>query len=335
MIKTDLLKVSVIVPIYNVGKYIEKCIDSILAQSYTNLEIILVDDCSMDDSRSICQKYTVSDKRVVLFCNDKNSGVSFSRNRALDIASGEYICMIDGDDWIDRNCIELMVNAMEKSNTDICACGYMKEYADGRKSDVFRITNETCVKTNDTVLNCAMQKIVPFVGYIWAKLYRKKVIDSIKLRFDTNISICEDSLFNYSYLDSIKNCVLMEECLYHYRIRSESATRTATPSKIKTKIYAFQQALKIARKYPGSLFYYRMNATIFEASIQYINSVYKTGNRMEASELQYMLDLAKASRRKTKIKYLSLRAFGQYLLFRVSPKFGQYILLLLKKWRRV
>lgn len=325
--KTDLLKVSVIVPIYNVGRYIKECLNSILAQSYTNLEIILVDDCSTDDSRSICQEYAVADKRIVLFCNDKNSGVSFSRNRALDIASGEYICMIDGDDWVDSKYIELMVEAIEKNNVDMCVCGYVKEYAGGRNKDAYRITSKPCVETNEEVLNCAMRKSIPFVGYVMAKLYRKKVIELTKLRFDTNISLCEDSLFNYSYLDCIKTCILIEECLYHYRIHSQSTTRTATPSKIKTKIYAFQQALEIAKKYPNSLFYYRINATIFEASIQYINSIYQSGKRMDSGEFQYVFDLAKSSRRKTKLKFISTGALARYFLFLLSPRFAQYILL--------
>ena len=317
--KMEQLKVTVIVPIYNVEQYVGKCIKSILEQTYNNLEIILVDDCSKDDSLSICKKYAETDERIKILQNDKNSGVSFSRNRALQVAAGYYITMIDSDDWIEKNYVELMVKAIEKTDADACVCGYIKEF-ENKSSKRYQIKSETSVEKNTDILDCAMQKNIPFVGYVWAKLYKKDILDDIELKFDTAISLCEDSLFNYSYFDSIKNCVIIKECLYHYRIRAESATNTATAEKIKTKLYAFQKALDITKKYPNSVFYYRINATIFNTSIQYINVFFAKGIKIPHDEYERILNIAKDALYHTKIKYTTKEAIFRYYLLLLSPR---------------
>lgn len=320
------LKVSVVIPVYNVGQYVEKCLLSVLAQSYTDLEIILIDDCSADNSFEICNQYASADHRIKLFRNSRNSGVSYTRNRALDIATGAYITMIDSDDWIERDYVERMVQAMEATGADVCFCGYIKEFENEKKRRIYQITAETKKKTAREVLDCAMQKKVPFVGFACAKLYRKDVIDSAGLRFDPGISLCEDSLFNYTYLDHVQSCVLIENCLYHYRIRSQSATNSVNADKIKTKIHAFQKSLKIAEKYPGSVFYHRMTATVLDAMIQYMGIILMTTPDISAEQWGKMMQPVKEMYRKTKKKYVCAGVRARYRLFSVSPKFAGFVL---------
>ena len=318
--------VSVIVPVYNVAPYIEECIGSILEQTYSKLEIILVEDCSTDDSLSICQKYADLDRRIKLLHNEKNSGVSFSRNRAIDCATGEYVAMIDGDDWVEKDYIERMVNAIEETGADACACGYARRYEESDQIEYVWITKEKKLETGTKILDFSMSKSTPFVGYIWAKLYRKNLLDHLKLRFDTTISLCEDSLFNYTYFDCASNCVLLKECLYHYRIRQQSATRSATPDKIKTRICAFQKALEIAKKYPNSIFYYRVNATILDSALLYLSVSVSNDVELPGDEYQQIMHSAKNAYRQTKAKYISPKIMMFYFAFRISPKFAKLIL---------
>lgn len=319
-------KVSVIIPVYNVEQYINECITSVLGQTYTNLEIIIVEDCSTDNSLSICEKYAKTDMRIKLLRNERNSGVSYSRNKAFDIITGSYFCMIDSDDWVESNYIELLVNAIKKSDTDACICGYLKEFEKNKKTESFQITEKTKVLTNKEILNCALQKNIPFVGYICAKLYKTSALNNIKLRFDTAISLCEDSLFNYSYFDSVNDCVIISECLYHYRIRPCSLTTSALPEKVKTKLYAYQNALNIAKKYPDSLFYYRVNAVIFGAAMQYMDAVICNGTELSSDEYKEIMLVAKQALCKTKIKYTRIVELLRYYLFLFSPVLAKFVL---------
>ena len=319
-------KVSVIIPVYNVESYIDKCIVSVLEQTYSNLEIIMVDDCSTDNSFRICQKYAEADKRIKLLKNERNSGVSFSRNRALDVMTGEYVCMIDSDDWVDNDYIERLMSSIDETGADACICGYLKEFENSKETEIYQITDKTKVVANTEILDSALRKSVPFVGYICAKIYRTTVIEAINLRFDTYISLCEDSLFNYSYFDSVKNCALVNGCLYHYRIRPQSLTTYTPPGKIKTKLYAFQNALDIAKKYPASVFYYRVNAVIFGTSMQYMNAVISNQSELSDDEYKKIMLVAKEALSKTKIKYTKCGELIRYYMFLLSPRLAKFIL---------
>lgn len=119
-------KVSVVVPVYNVEEYLEECIDSILNQTYPNIELILVDDGSVDKSGYICDQYALADDRIHVV-HKKNSGVSESRNTGISVASGEFICFVDSDDWIDSNMIECFLNLLLSNQADICISSHYFE----------------------------------------------------------------------------------------------------------------------------------------------------------------------------------------------------------------
>ena len=122
-----MMKISIIVPIYNCEKYLAKCLDSIIRQDYSNLEVILINDGSSDNSKSICEEFCKKDKRFILI-NKKNEGVSEARNTGLDIASGEYIIFIDADDWIEPNMCKVLLDSLNSNEADMVFCNHIYEF---------------------------------------------------------------------------------------------------------------------------------------------------------------------------------------------------------------
>lgn len=127
------IKISVIVPVYNTGRYLERCLNSIMAQSFQEIEIIIINDCSTDDSLEIIKKYINDDKRAILINKEKNEGVSSARNTGIKIATGKYVQYIDGDDWVEKDFLKNMYEFAEKENLDIVVSDYCEDYFDGRK----------------------------------------------------------------------------------------------------------------------------------------------------------------------------------------------------------
>ncbi|WP_144526635.1 glycosyltransferase family 2 protein [Peribacillus simplex] len=200
-------KVSIIVPIFKAEKWLSRCVDSIREQSYTDLEIILVNDGSPDKCGEICDRYAEIDNRIKVF-HKNNEGTSAARNDGLKISTGKYIQFVDSDDWIDNNMCELLVKNLIESNSELVVCGlkvtknnvelrrpflpYMKLKVKNNIEDFFllrRIFSSPC-----------------------NKLYKK---DCINAQFNTNSSLGEDLMFNLNYLQNIENTIVIEECLYN------------------------------------------------------------------------------------------------------------------------
>ena len=211
--------VSVIVPIYNAGKTIRKCIESILNQTYANLEVILIDDGSTDESETIIKEFTKSDSRV-LYCKKTNGGVSSARNLGISMAGGEYIAFIDADDQVHRQMLEMLVFAMETYNGDLVMCQYT--------------TNEYIV--HKEIQNCEIIKLdeedyfhevfIPTyftAAFVWNRLYKMDLIRSKGIRFDESIRVCEDTLFNYIYAKNCRNIIALKAPFYYYNINKDSA----------------------------------------------------------------------------------------------------------------
>ncbi len=215
--------ISVIVPIYNVEQYLNECIESIVNQTYKNLEIILVDDGSPDNCAKICDNWKERDYRIKVI-HKKNGGLSDARNAGLDIARGDFISFIDSDDWIDLKMYEILLDVILKENAEICACGIMECLTSGyRKVKVEKIngSNEQIYKMlyNDTIYPVSA----------WNKLYRKECWSS--LRFPIG-KICEDAFTTYKLIDQASKIVQIDAPLYFYRIR-ENSIMTSSFSKKK------------------------------------------------------------------------------------------------------
>ena len=203
----DIILISVIIPVYNVEKYIEKCIESVLNQTYTNFELIIINDGSTDKSVQVIQKF--NDARIILI--DKiNTGVSDSRNRGIAIAKGSLVCFVDSDDFIDKNYFENIIFNFQ-NDIDLLVYNYKIDTLD--KQDVFLGQKQIELLNFD---KSNPESILPNLGYLWNKVYKLRLIKEHKLMFKKDIEIYEDVIFNTEYLTaalSFKNC---NSAFYHY-----------------------------------------------------------------------------------------------------------------------
>lgn len=210
--------VSVIIPIYNVEKYLSECLDSIISQTYKNLEIILVDDGSLDNSCEICDKYAAYDLRIKVI-HKKNGGVSTARNAGIEISTGEWIYFIDPDDIAEKELIDHALKAALADGTDMCFFDFKKKYGD-------TLIKVNSLKGNKNVFN-DMQNIETLItyfsggGYIWNFIIRSKSIKG-KIKFDETINYAEDELFKFQLYSKIQSFSYISEELYYYRILSTS-----------------------------------------------------------------------------------------------------------------
>ena len=209
--------VSIIVPIYNSGKYLKRCLDSLKNQTHANLEILLVDDGSTDDSYSICCEYATRDDRFRVF-QQSNKGVSAARNLALDVSSGDYYAFCDSDDWVEENFIERLLMLLDDNNADVSIVSFVND--DGRHSP--KLVRDDKVFTFDSIEAIKeMHKANLFEGHLCNKCFKRELLDSVRL--NTDICILEDLLVLWSIFTKANRIVFQNIQLYHYFANPRSA----------------------------------------------------------------------------------------------------------------
>lgn len=227
---------SIIVPIYNVEKYIKQCIESAINQTYRNIEIILVDDGSTDNSKLICDEYRKKDHRIKVI-HKENGGLSSAREVGVNYATGDYITFLDGDDWLDANAIETCIELVEKDfQIDCILFSYTKEFGDYSVSmhvmdeDNNMIGEEAIDKVHRRLFGLSNEELdhperMENICTCWGKLYRHDVAKKGKY-FDTKeVGSCEDGLFNIYALMGCSNFAYIDKSLYHYRKHNGSLTK--------------------------------------------------------------------------------------------------------------
>lgn len=208
--------ISVIVPIYNVEKYLSKCVDSIINQTYNNLEIILVDDGSPDNCPKICDEYAKKDDRIKVI-HKENGGLSDARNAGMKIATGEYISFIDSDDYISNNFIETLYSAMKAENSDIIECDIVRfeegtePYFENGKGEINSFTTEKALS-----LLIAENK---FHQYVWNKLYKAEFVLNIQF---TKGKLNEDEFWTYRIFGQAEKVTKINKPMYFYLQRGGS-----------------------------------------------------------------------------------------------------------------
>ena len=183
-------KISVIVPVYNIERYLNKCLNSIVAQSLKEIEIIIVNDCSLDNSLKIIERYMKKDKRIILINKIKNEGLTSARNSGLEIAQGKYILHIDGDDWIEQDYLKDMYETAEKYKADMVVSDFYFDYENEKlvyQSDQFGITGEK-IENKNAIENLCYGSFPA----IWNKLIKKEIYIKNNIKFPNGISIGED-----------------------------------------------------------------------------------------------------------------------------------------------
>lgn len=234
--------VSIIVPIYNVEKYLDKCLKSIQMQTYENIQVILINDGSPDNSQSICEEYCKKDNRFILV-NKSNRGVSSARNNGLEKAKGTYITFVDSDDFIEPNYVQVLLENLIKNNADLSVCSFYENQSDGKTKQEFFSKNAEIISQEEAIKRC----ITPgkFYGFLWNKMLRANNLGNIK--FDEAIVKGEDSLFLCEYIFKCKKIIVQDIPLYHYCTDSISASRSKFNVKKMSVLKSYQSIIDILK----------------------------------------------------------------------------------------
>lgn len=243
--------VTVIVPAYNTEKYIDKCLNSLLHQSYQEIEVIMIDDGSEDKTGNICEKYVKLDERFRLI-KKKNTGVSDSRNVGISSANGKFLIFVDSDDYVTTDYIDTLVGEMK--NVQL-ACA---EYFFVKANQKYPHTTELA-STERKLLSAAnaidmLHRQDAFQGYLWNKIFLREIIIRENIRFDPHVKIWEDMLFCLKYLTKIDRVSYIGKPIYYYVQRENSAMNNNNTWKENTQLTALDQMWKIAKTQKG-LFY--------------------------------------------------------------------------------
>lgn len=235
--------ISIVIPVYKVEKYLPKCIESIIGQTYENLEIFLVDDCSPDGCGAICDSYAGKDVRIRVIHREKNAGAAAARNLSIERAKGEYLFFADSDDWIAPDTIEVLLKKMREYDADCCVggCVTVLEGADGKLTYQKRKrVPEHCKTARE-----AMERLLLHESAAWNRLYRREAFE--KLRFPEG-RINDDEAIALRLYANMERIVFLDQDTYYYRKRKDSITTSAFSLKQLDCVKNSRENLKFVRK---------------------------------------------------------------------------------------
>ncbi len=216
--------ISIIVPIYNAENYLTKCINSIINQTYKNIEIILVNDGSTDNSLKICKTFALNDKRIIII-NQKNMGVSNARNAGINVAKGDYISFVDSDDTIENNYIQELIDNSNYGEFDVVICGYNDIYASNKKIENKMPQN---IKLRGFISNDYVI-LKRYLSYPWHKIYKVNFLKKHNINFSTQFTDAEDQVFNFKVFSLAPNYNFVNKTLYnYYHVNSNSLSKQYT-----------------------------------------------------------------------------------------------------------
>lgn len=306
-------KISIIVPVYNVEKYLKDCLSSILNQTFSNFELILVDDGSQDDSGKICDEFALKDNRIKVI-HKENGGQSSARNIGLDIAKGEYIIFVDSDDVIATNMFEILFNIICETNTDIVTCKYIRFFLTTEISINENVnSNRVDILNTDTIMKeLVNNEKVNFSPC--AKIYKKELFNS--LRFQEGI-IFEDMQLLYQLWATIEKAAITDSILYFYRNNPTSTLNSKYNSKhlieyeIRKDIYEFYQ-----KDYPKYSYNFYVN-WMFSSVLMYVRITHN--EYKNKSNYKYLLNFDKKILKKCNKKDLMASVKLSLRLYRICP----------------
>ena len=294
--------VSIIIPAYNVGSYLEECVNAFLSQTYINYEIIIIDDGSTDDTYTIGEKIALQNNKVKII-HQENQGVSIARNVGIQNACGEYYIFADADDVVAPQYIETLAVCIEKS--DMGMIGYTSNINE-LSFDV--ITNLVYNRAENVIENILLG--TNYDGYLWNKIFRRSIIEKSNLMFRKNITVWEDLLFVLEYLRNCTEVSISDEKLYYYRYREGSAVNNNRIDKYRSKYEAMAE-IKKQRFSQTSQSKKRISFLFFETMFSYLNQlIIRKDNLIEAKSVLSNLKIVELIKQKNALlilKYLYLR----------------------------
>lgn len=249
--------VSIIVPVYNVEKYIDRCVQSLLKQTLENIEIILVDDGSPDNCPQICNSYANKDNRIKVI-HKPNEGLGYARNSGLKVAKGRYVAFVDSDDFVSPNMYEELIMLADRYKLDTVFCGYNYYNKDGdiiRKNELERLSILRTANTGVAMLKKMLssdnkKNIVDFDMCVWRAIYSRKIIENSSIRFVSERNfISEDIIFHIDYLAHTNSIGISPKCYYFYCLNGNSLTKSYRYDRFEKEKILFEEILKRVKKY--------------------------------------------------------------------------------------
>ena len=306
---------SVIIPVYNLEKYIDKCLDSLLAQTYSNLEIIVVNDGSTDKSLSILIEYKKKDSRIQII-DKQNEGVSKARLDGMKRATGQYIGFVDGDDIVEKDMFELLMNNAIKYNADISHCGYSMDFPNGH-SDKYYGTDRIVIQNNKEGLKDLLEGKFIEPG-LWNKIYKKSLIEDFIENKDMDYSIknLEDLLVNYFLFKQSNLSIYEDKCKYHYTIRKGSAATKKSRNKYEYPLKVIKRIMHLEKKYSYvyKIIYKRyIYVLIYNANQNDYEDIQKNARKKLKEEIKHF----KENKLSTKLKLMSIGTCYLNLLYKL------------------
>lgn len=224
--KKDLI--SVVIPVYNAEVYIKRCLESIQKQTYDNLEIIVVNDGSTDNTQKVLEEIQQQDRRIKMI-QKENEGVSAARNDGVATATGKYVYFIDSDDYVENNIIEKLYKVIS-SQGELSVCGFTTVFMN-KEDAPFSLYDSTSIISIEEYLEKMSQYLYSvYYGSLWNKMYVTEIIKRNNLKFRKDISLAEDFIFNLDYLQYVKKVTMLPECMYYYyQGNEESLTKKSDP----------------------------------------------------------------------------------------------------------
>lgn len=305
-------KISVIVPIYNAGKYLERCLSSLSSQTYKNIEIVLIDDGSTDDSAVICKDFCLKDRRFV-YAHQKNLGVSAARNYGISMSSGDYIGFCDSDDWVEPDMYESLYRIIKENCVDMACCAFFVDKGD---------SNQNVVDDNEVIVVQARNALcdIIFDGThiggveLWTKLIKREIFDGLKFR--ENIAIGEDAVMMFDVLLACNSIAYSKVYRYHYVYNEVSACN----SKFKESFWTIQTSADII--YEKTKLHFPNNIYLADrlSLLSGLSIAEKLSNSklLNSSKYKKIKDWIKPHYNKNSVKLLSRRRKISLKIFKLS-----------------
>lgn len=266
--------ISIIMPIFNSEKRLAISIESILNQTYKDIELILVNDGSVDGSKEICSSYKNSDSRIITI-DQSNKGVSAARNAGINASKGEYIGFVDSDDYLDTHSVEKIVDLIKNSKAEIIVSGFVKESSIGKV--YFQTIGKDIVMLNAQQALYKVLNNVDFQGYVCNKFFSRKIINSQKkIRFNEEIHVCEDLLFTCECFLKSKKIIYNPEPLYHYVFHENNSTGKFNEKKL-TALVAYENLFVLLKNQDQKILK-RFNNTYMKINISFLMQYFKSSN---------------------------------------------------------
>lgn len=231
---------SVIIPIYNIEKYIRQCLDSVVSQTFSDLEIILVDDGSTDNCPTICDEYAAYDARVRVI-HKENGGLVSARKTGAREACADYIACVDGDDWIEKDYFEKFYSIIEKFSPDVICCGAIMQSKNGDRV-LKTIAEQPGLYTKADIEEKIYPHIIGFSNNIWGKVFKRDLYLKVQLSVDEQIKMAEDACVVVPCVYKAESMYIIEDCLYDYRYNPSSMTKNKS-------VYNLEEPKQIANHF--------------------------------------------------------------------------------------